>query len=221
MFNDRVYKKTISLDDTIATENEDKENLFKQKGCQCEKKLVQIKKECLSQIRDLKAQQQQEIQNMQKQYEQKIKMLIDKHEQDIRSLNEEIDTFQVIDDKSDKELQNYFEQEQTNDRNMYKQQLEQYIQDKLQLEHQLQIQNQEIQHLRSQLPLQTLQTLQASVHKNCAQVLYRDTNRKGKVQIEVDRSVLQDESGQKFCNSIKNFNANVRLMEKSIKLSQI
>ena len=29
MFNDRVNKKTISLDDTIATENEDKENLFK------------------------------------------------------------------------------------------------------------------------------------------------------------------------------------------------
>ncbi|CAD8071174.1 unnamed protein product [Paramecium primaurelia] len=225
--NRRELDQTRESEDqsSFISDNE-KENLFKnkQQSCQCKQQVLQLKKECMLQIRELKAQHQIEMENVQNQFQKLMIEQKQKYEQEIAQLKEDLEFYMC--EQNDKELLELIEQEQQKDKEIFQQQLEYQITEKLKLEQKLiqcqrelkQYQEQTQQIQSSQNTQQNYQQLQQSVHKNCAPQLFRDTNRKVKLQTEgIDRSIVNDDNSNKvgICNSIKNFNANIKHMEKS------
>ncbi|CAD8079195.1 unnamed protein product [Paramecium sonneborni] len=225
--NRRELDQTRESEDqsSFISDNE-KENLFKnkQQSCQCKQQMLQFKKEFMLQIRELKAQHQVEMENLQNHFQKLIIEQKQQYEQEIQQLKEDLEFY--MSEQNDKELLQLIENEQQKDKEIFQQQLEFQITEKLKLEQKLiqcqrelkQYKEQASQIQSSQYSQQNQQQLQQSVHKNCAPQLFRDTNRKVKLQTEgIDRSIVNDDNSNRFgiCNSIKNFNATIKHMEKS------
>ncbi|CAK71795.1 unnamed protein product (macronuclear) [Paramecium tetraurelia] len=214
-----------SEDQSSFISDNEKENLFKnkQQSCQCKQQLLSLKKECMLQIRELKAQHQIEMENLQNQFQKIIIEQKQQYEQEISQLKEDLEFY--IGEQNDKELMQLIEQEQQKDKEIFQQQLEFQITEKLKLEQKFILCQKELKQYKEQAQYfqttqqnQQIQQLQQSVHKNCAPQLFRDTNRKVKLQTEgIDRSIVNDDNSNRvgICNSIKNFNATIKHMEKS------